>query len=487
MRFFHYTTKIRFLIIISFYSLISNSCEFKKKLIERKPNIVFLLTDQWRAQDLGYMGNSEVYTPNIDKLEAQSVNIINAVSGTPVCSPYRASLLTGQYPLTHGVFYNDKPLKNEALTMAELFGQSGYETGYIGKWHLNGHKPGTSVNESRKKPVVEGRRQGFDFWQVNECTHNYNNSFYYDEQDEQHFWKGYDAFDQADLACKYIAEKAVGKAPFLLMLSVGPPHAPYQTAPEKFRKMYDDPSVLKLRDNVPDKFDSIARVQLSGYYAHIAAMDEVVGRLQKSITDNGIEENTIFIFTSDHGDLLFSHGYQKKQQPYDESIRVPLLIKYPDELKNYSRKLRLTINSPDILPTLLGLCGIDIPESVEGTDFTKQLKSDIMEVDHPALISCQVPFHQWNYSKGGRSYRGIRSNRYTYVEDLDGPWLFFDNDKDPYQLQNLVGEESYNSVQNEFHNLLHDKLKKNGDNFRNGDFYMTEWGYIYDGNDSSRN
>ncbi|MCK5210399.1 MAG: sulfatase, partial [Cyclobacteriaceae bacterium] len=449
-----------------------------------KPNVIILLTDQWRAQDIGYMGNRQLFTPNIDKLERESVNIVNAVSGTPVCSPYRASLLTGQYPLTHGVFYNDKPLRNQAYTMGEIFSDAGYATAYIGKWHLNGRTENMTVNESRVLPVPKERRQGFEFWRVHECTHDYRNSYYYDEQNEKHFWNGYDAFAQADLATDYISDHSSKDKPFLLLLSVGPPHAPYQTAPDKFRKMYEKIEQLSLRENVPAQFDSIARVRLAGYYAHITALDEVVEVLQISIAENGIEDNTIFIFTSDHGDMLYSHGFQKKQQPFDESIRVPFLIKYPAALNPYSRKLELPLNSPDILPTLLGLCDIEIPETVEGFDYATDLTSHTNVIDNPALISCQVPFHQWNYGRGGREYRGLRSNRYTYVEDLNGPWLLFDNVNDPYQLNNLVGDASVRSLQIEYHDLLLQKLKQRNDNFQIGDYYMTKWGYTYDGMDS---
>lgn len=463
------------------------SCNSETAKNEVKPNVIILLTDQWRAQDIGYMGNSQVMTPNIDRLERESVNIVNAVSGTPVCSPYRASLLTGQYPLTHGVFYNDKPLRSKAYTMGEIFTDAGYSTAYIGKWHLKGRTENMTVNESRVLPVPKERREGFNFWRVNECTHDYNNSFYYDEQNEKHFWSGYDAFGQTEVATNYIQDQASSGKPFLILLSVGPPHAPYQTAPEKYRKMYESVESLSLRENVPAQFDSIAKVRLAGYYAHMAAMDDVVASLQTSIRENDIEDNTVFIFTSDHGDMLYSHGFQKKQQPFDESIRVPFLIKYPDALMTFNRRVELPLNSPDILPTILGLCNIEIPETIEGINFADKLKSNTKIIDEPALISCQVPFHQWNYSRGGREYRGLRSNNYTYVEDLSGPWLLFDNVNDPYQLNNLISDESIKIIQNEYQALLHQKLKVRKDNFMDGDFYMKKWGYTYDAKDSLRN
>jgi arylsulfatase A-like enzyme len=173
-----------------------------------KPNVIFVFADQWRAQDIGYNGNTIVKTPTIDKLSKESVVFTNAVSGCPVCCPYRASLLTGQYPLTHGVFYNDKPLNPDANSIAKVYKQAGYETGYIGKWHLNGHKPGEKTFDARLKFIPKERRQGFDFWQVLECTHDYNNSFYYGDSPERLKWKEYDALAQTKSAIGYINEKS---------------------------------------------------------------------------------------------------------------------------------------------------------------------------------------------------------------------------------------------------------------------------------------
>ena len=131
-----------------------------------------------------------------------------------MCSPTRASILTGQYPLTHGVFHNDKPLRNEVETIAEVYKEHGYITGYIGKWHLNGHPEGENTWEHRKLPVPKNRRQGFDYWKVLECTHDYNSSFYYDENNKKHFWEGYDAEVQTDSAITFIHRNK--NNPFLL-------------------------------------------------------------------------------------------------------------------------------------------------------------------------------------------------------------------------------------------------------------------------------
>jgi arylsulfatase A-like enzyme len=447
-----------------------------------RPNVVFVLADQWRAQDVGYAGNAQVQTPNLDRLAAQSLVFENAVSGCPVCSPYRASLMTGQYPLTHGLFYNDKPLRPKGKTLGECFKEAGYETAYIGKWHINGHEKGGSVNDGRTKPVPAHRRFGFDFWKVHECTHDYNNSVYFDETNQPHKWQGYDAIAQTRMAQDYMKEHH-GQNPFFLFLSWGPPHAPYHTAPEHCRALYPKTSEIQLRPNVPDDLKEKARRDIAGYYAHIAALDDCIGELWRSLKENGLEDNTILIFTSDHGDMLYSHGQVKKQKPWDESIRVPLLVHY-SQLP--STRLQKPITTPDIMPTLLSLCDISIPNSVEGKNRAELLLGREQDGDDAVLIECPVPFHQWSYKNGGREYRGLRTTKYTYARDLNGPWLLYDNATDEFQLNNLINNPAYVDVLQTLDELLTHKLIERQDEFFPGDYYMTKWNYDWDGDDAQK-
>lgn len=454
------------------------SCQLKKEV--DKPNVVFVLTDQWRAQDLGFAGNQQVQTPALDVLTQEAVVFTNAISNLPSCTPARASLMTGKYPLSHGLFYNDKPLRSKENCMAEVYKENGYATGYIGKWHINGHPRDMSIREGRKLPVPADRRQGFDYWKVHECTHSYNNSFYYDENNVKHKWEGYDAIAQTKEAVTYM--RANKENPFLLFVSYGPPHAPYQTAPKKYKDIYKDMDI-KLRPNVPKERTAEAKKDIRGYYAHITALDDCVAVLQTEIKKLGLEDNTIFVFTSDHGDMLHSHAQIKKQKPWEESILIPFMLKYPNKLKG-GEQLTKVFSFPDIMPTLLGMCNLPIPASVEGVDYTGQLLGkEELEIDG-ALITCPVPFHQWNYKKGGREFRGIRTERYTYAKDLDGPWLLYDNEQDPYQLSNLVNKEEYKKLQGDLEKKLQKMLDKRGDKFLTGEAYMKAWGYHWDYKDS---
>ncbi len=380
-----------------------------------KPNVIFILADQWRAEATGYAGNTDVKTPNIDKLAGQSVVFNTAVATMPVCTPYRGCLLTGQYPLKHGLFYNDKPLASSALTMAEIFKENGYRTGYIGKWHVNGHKNGEDPFSARDKPVTRDRRQGFDYWKVREVSHDYNSSFYFDENDQKHTWEGYDAFSQTDSAIGFI--KKSKETPFLLVLSWGPPHNPYNTAPEKYKKMYD-PAKLKVRPNVPAELQDSARNTLANYYAHCTALDDAMGKLMKTLDDQGIAENTIVVFTSDHGDMLLTRGVFRKQRPWDESILVPMLIRYPEKLGKKSIVINKPIGTPDILPTLLGLSQIKIPSSIDGKDVSQGILQPKKYPIEAALIMLPVPFHEWNFTNGGREYRGIALKDILMLKNL---------------------------------------------------------------------
>lgn len=413
-------------------------------------------------------------TPHLDALARGSMNFSNAVSRCPVCAPYRASLMTGQHPLTHGVFVNDVAPGSGAVGMAEAFAAEGYETAYIGKWHLDGR--------GRSARIPPERRMGFQHWQALECTHAYNHSAYYDGNAMRpSFWEGYDAFAQTQAAIDFIKSRRK-EAPFLLVLSWGPPHTPYETAPEEFRALYD-PKSLVLRPNVPPECAEQARKDLAGYYAHCTALDHGVGLLQAAIKAAAIENDTVFVFTSDHGDMLGSQGESQKQRPWDESIRVPFLLKYPGLPGWRPGRTEELIDAPDIMPTLLGLCGLPIPHTVEGTDFSPAVNRRPVAAGRDAFLSCPHPFGQWSAAhQGGREYRGLRTARHTYIRDLNGPWLLYDNTKDPYQLKNLVQDPASAPLLHELDVRLQARLEKQGDRFEPGSSYLEKWGYIVDAN-----
>jgi len=442
------------------------------------PNILFVFADQWRADAMGYAGDPNVKTPNLDRLAEQAFNFTHAISGCPVCCPYRATMMTGRRPLSHGVFLNDVQLLDEEVTIAEVLSARGYRTGYIGKWHLDGH--------GRSSYIPPERRQGFEYFKALECTHNYNRSqFYEDDDSTKKQWEGYDAEAHTADAVEYLRRHAGKERPFLLMLSWGPPHNPYQTAPDRFRAMYK-PEAVRLRRNVPAAQADVARQELAGYYAHCTALDECVGRLWQTLQELKFDRNTIFVFTSDHGDMLHSQGEFRKQRPWDESIRVPLLIHYPRLLGEEGKSLDGLINSEDLMPTLLGLAGVPIPASVEGKDFSRYMQGGEDPAEGATLITCPSPFGEWTRAHGGREYRGVRTQRYTYVCTLDGPWLLYDNQADPQQLDNLVDKPQHQDLQIRLDALLRRKLQETGDGFLPGGKYIEKWGHRVNENGTVR-
>jgi arylsulfatase A-like enzyme len=452
-------------------SLVVSGCGVsrQRRRPQVKPNIVFVLTDQWRAQALGYAGDPNVKTPNLDALAARSLRFETAVSVCPVCTPYRASLLTGKYPLSTGMFMNDLYLPKEELCMAEIFNQAGYDTGYIGKWHLDGH--------GRDAYIPKDRRQGFDTWKVLECTHEYNESFYYAGDDPTKLkWDGYDAYPQTAEGATYIREHAKGDRPFLLVMAYGGPHFPHHTAPEALKAMYP-PDSIELRPNVPEAWQERARKESQGYYAHCTALDTCVSDLYKALEETGVADNTIFVFTSDHGEMMGSQGQppKQKQRPWDESILVPFLLRYPAVGADQGRRVTTPIHTPDILPTLLSLASIEIPNTIEGEDVSRLILGRRAE-DRAVLFMNVSPF-----GAGDRKgFRGIRTSRYTYVRDSDGPWLMYDNETDPYQMRNLLDEPKYAALQKQLEAKLQSQLKQRGDQLLPKEHYLKEWRYTVD-------
>jgi arylsulfatase A-like enzyme len=161
---------------------------------------------------------------------------------------------------------------------------------------------------------------------------------------------------------------------------------------------------------------------------------------------------------------------------------VPFLLRYPAMFGKKRKVFSAPFNAPDIMPTLLSLCGIEIPETVEGKDFSKALLGLSPSPQKAAVISCYCPFGQWIRKNGGKEYRGIRTERYTYVRDLSGPWLLYDNKNDPYQLKNLCNNPDYSELQSNLDKLLDEILKETNDEFLPGEEYVKKWGYDVDEN-----
>ena len=456
------------IILIGFLASFKSNDKRKNVKEIKEPNIIYVLADQWRASATGYNGDPNLIgkTPNLDRMASHAVNFKNAVSVTPVCTPYRAALMTGQYPTTTGMIFNDLHLPEKAVTMAELLKSAGYNTGYIGKWHLDGM--------GRTNYTPPERRQGFDYWKALECSHEYNSLAYYEGTNkEKKYWEGYGPYAETKDAISYIQHNAGSNKPFLLMLAWGAPHFPHVSAPKEFQQQFRQEDII-LRNNVPDNMREVAKKESVGYYAHILALDKCIGELQKAIDEAGIAENTIVIFTSDHGEMMGSHGVapKQKQVPWSESVRVPFLLSYPARFGNKKIEVDAPINSPDILPTLLSLARLPVPEMIEGENMATAIENPLVRKDKAALVMNVSPF-----AGKGDEYRGVYTHRYAYVKNLSGPWFLFDNQQDPLQMDNLANRPGYKKLQKEMEATLQKELKKIGDKFRPRQYYIDKWGY----------
>jgi len=264
-----------------------------------------------------------------------------------------------------------------------------------------------------------------------------------------------------------------------LILSWGPPHAPYNSAPKEFRDLYENIDI-QLRPNVPEGLTEETIAILKGYYAHCSALDSYIKQLQDAIKRSNIEDNTIFVFTSDHGDMINSHGQMKKQRIYEESAKVPFILKYPALLGKEGKKSDFLLNTLDILPTMLGMSGLNLPAGLDGEDITDVITGKKEDDRKAAIVSCIQPFGQWSKDHGGREYRGIITKKYTYAQDLSGNWLLFDNVADPYQLNNLTGNPAFESISKNLEELLSKELNRLDDEFLTGPSYLEKWGHIVD-------
>src|SRR5262249_9083956 len=277
-----------------------NSSQASRKTA-RRPNILFIFPDQWRAESLGCLGNPDVRTPHLDRLAAEGILFRQTFANTPVCCPARASILTGKYPHKNGMLANDLRLRESETTLAELLRQAGYRTGFIGKWHLDGGK-----REPGYVPPGE-RRQGFDFWAANECSHAHFNNKYFRDGPAPILLGKFEAEGWTDLAMEFLrGQQDKDDQPFFLMVAMGPPHDPYG-APAEYTRIYD-PNKIRMRPNWVEGVRGGGRQEIAAYYAAITAIDDQVGRLMQALQELSLADDTIVLFTSDHGDMLGSHG-----------------------------------------------------------------------------------------------------------------------------------------------------------------------------------
>lgn len=454
----------------------------------KQPNLIYVYSDQLRYSSVGFDGDVYAYTPNMDKFACECTVCDNVISGHPVCAPYSASLFTGKYNTSTGMAVNEIRINPCSETFAEVLDKNGYETCFIGKWRLYAAQLGRHFN-AKNSFIPRGEdRLGFnDYFAVYNFHRKYfkPDAYYYEETPDKNYVDGYAPDAQTDMAMANIKRlKECGK-PFALFLSLGTPHGPWNkdNVPEKYYDLFKD-RVFPIPDNYSDKNDSCAdgwakmskseRKNLNEwkrvYYAMVANLDYNFGRLTKFLHDESIFENTIFVFTSDHGEMFGAHGRRAENIFYDEAVRVPFLLKCGAAVE----KNETVVNTVDIMPTLLSLMRLPVPDGVDGKDKSKYIMTEEKEDDNAgALLIGTGAAAMW---RNGCEWRGWRTRRYTYaVYKKDLKEFLFDNKEDPYQTINLAENAAYSKVHQRMEGDMYAKMKEIGDGFENNSYYKKNW------------
>jgi len=418
-----------------------------------RPNIVILISDQFRWDCIGEIGiNPMNLTPNLDAMARRGTLFRSAFVAQPVCTPARASIFTGQYPSRHGVWHNDSancPMDPHANTIATTLRHSGYSANFIGKWHLSPNV-GDPKRPQENGPVSPEHRGGFlDLWQASNIleftSHAYQGDLFDNNGSPIHFSGIYRADFMTGLAQRFLRSAT---SPFLLVVSYLEVHHQNDTdtydAPKEYKNRYPDPFVPHDLRPYPGSWGS----QLADYYRCVARMDDSVGAIRKTLAETGLDKNTIVLFMSDHGCHFKTRNIEYRRSPHEGSIHIPLVIEGPGF--NRSMQISELVSQVDLMPTLLEAAGVPVPDTVQGHSFLPLLDRRTEGWRN------EVYFEMTEYMTG----RALRTPQYTYaVAAPKGPgwkmapsadryveYILYDLFADPYQSVNLDGRAPYERV-----------------------------------------
>lgn len=459
-----------------------------------RPNIVYVFPDQLRNHALEFWNDDDfskyvrfkadpVHTPVLARFARESVVLSSAHSNCPLSSPHRGMMLTGMYPDGSGVPLNcnaTRPISNlrqDAVAISDVFSAQGYDCAYIGKLHVdyptrnNPQQPGTYVSDRNPEwdaYTPKERRHGFNFWYSYGTFDEHKRPHYWDTEGNRHEIREWSPKHEADVAIDYLKNKRDKSKPFFMVVSMNPPHSPYYSlddVEEQDYNLYKDIPLneLLIRPNVKA---SLTKKQKSApyYFASVTGVDREFGRILEALNEQGLDENTIVVFTSDHGETMASHLEDPKNSPYAESFNVPFLIRYPGRLKPHVNPVLLS--TPDIMPTLLSLSGLQshIPASVQGNDLTVSLVKGKPVKDSPKGVLYIRNVDGEKDAEGKvQSYfpvaRGLKTDRYTLAITLTRSLdikeiLLFDDVKDPYQLNSIADKKLIRKLAGQMEPLL---------------------------------
>lgn len=451
----------------------------------RKPNLIYVFADQLR-RDAIHCAGGPVPTPNLDALWDDSLDLCNAVSGHPVCAPYRASLLTGKYTTSTRMVINEIRLNTEHRSFAHVLNEAGYDNAYIGKWHLYADELGNHYDPKNSFIPKGPDRLGFDgYFAAYNFHHEYygDPAYYHLDTPEKIHHQGYEPDCQVDMAIEQLKRLSTADAPFSLFLSLGTPHDPWvpENVPADCLERVKDiefelpRNYLPVNDPYADEWARLSPAERSElpewmrcYYAMVCNLDDNIGRLVSAIHELGLDENSILVFTSDHGELFGAHGRRAKNIFYEEAVRVPFLVRWKGVLPP-SEKRDVCLNTVDIMPTLLSMMDLPIPASVEGSDLSQFVLTGNKTTDDGALMMCCGQTAAYG---DGYEWRAYRTKRYTYATyRRDGKELLFDHIEDPLQMQDLSGDSSYRKVLETLREAMRTRMACIQDGFEPTSYY----------------
>ncbi len=413
----------------------------------KRPNVIVFFTDQQRYDTTGIHGNPCKLTPNFDQMAMEGTHVNLAFTPQPVCGPARGVLQTGKYATHIGNYRNGICLSKDHKTMAHYFNEAGYYTGYIGKWHLG----------STRHAVPKEERGEYQYWlgaNALEATSTAYDTLVYDNDDKPVHLPGYRVDALTDAAIRFVDQNK--EKPFFLFLSFLEPH--FQNSNDSFPA--PDTYKNEPAGYIPPDLGALGGTSwqhLGGYYGMVRRLDEALGRIRDALKSLHLDENTIVLFTSDHGCHFKTRNEEYKRSCHESSIRIPMAL--DGGPFTGGGRLREMVSLVDLAPTLLDACGIPIPGDMQGHSILPLLKGQ--GADFPQEIFVQISETQVG--------RAIRTKRWKYsVEALDKHPIqdscsdvyteryLYDLEHDPYELNNLIHSEAHREVCR----ILAEKLKK---------------------------
>jgi len=423
-----------------------------------KPNLVYIFADQLRAASLPLYGETQIETPNIDRLASEGVVVDNCISSCPVCTPYRSMLLTGRHPQTTGHLINSTKTRHSEISIADAFAHQGYRTGWVGKWHLHtGAWPAVNVPDW----VPKGRdRLGFQFWRAYNMHMVYFNGYINGKDWSSQQWEGYETDALSRYGIQFMED--AGDEPFCLFLSPHQPHfTPFEFAPESYYERL--PDELMVPENVTENWRDKAVEMYRHYLAMVLALDDMVGGVLDYLERSGKADNTMVVFTSDHGTQLGAHNIHpwEKRHPFEDSCKVPMIMRFPGMLEGGVR--RDTLTAPvDIFPSLCGLFNIPIPQTVEGHDLSDSWRGVPGAFEQEAVLTMNFSL-AYDWFADGLEWRGVRTKQHSYARWLNGNEVLFDLENDPSEMRNLSGDSKHEKLYQRMSDLLADLQLLRGD------------------------